>query len=157
MVWAYKLTHIGKLSGMTQGIFQKKVFAISWPSGPDVTTDDNWEGSRGINITRVGAPRHDITANLLFYLKISNKIWISENSGYGTEEFPETISRYWKKFAEKPLSHDPFLGKNIFSWVSTHEIYLEIVSGKSPESRPKLQNLEKVSRISPESPPVIWK
>ena len=44
--------------------------------------------------------------------------------------------RYWKKFPEKPLSHDPFLGKNSFSWVSTYEIYLEIVSGKSPESPP---------------------
>ena len=56
-----------------------------------------------------------------------------------------------KKFPEKPLSHDsfsgnyfqvnfmthdPFLGKNLFSWVSTHKIYLEIVSGISPESLP---------------------
>ena len=39
---------------------------------------------------------------------------------------------------ETPLSHDPFLGKNIFSWASTHELYLDIVSGKSPESRPKI-------------------
>ena len=64
--------------------------------------------------------------------------------------------RYWKKFPEKPLSHDPFLGKNIFSWVSTHEIYQETVSGKSPESRPKTakpgKSLEKFSGISPESP-----
>ena len=60
-----------------------------------------------------------------------------------------------------PLSHDPFLGKNICSWVTTHEIYLEIVSGKSPEARPKIakfgKRLEKVSGISPESPPVFWK
>ena len=41
-------------------------------------------------------------------------------------------------YPDLPLSHDPFLGKNIFSWVSTHEIYLEIVSGKSPESRPRI-------------------
>ena len=51
----------------------------------------------------------------------------------------------------------PFLGKNIFSWVSSHDIYLEIVSGKSPESHPKIakagKNLEKVSGISPESRP----
>jgi len=53
------------------------------------------------------------------------------------------------------------LGKNIFSWVSTHEIYLEKVSGKSPESRSKIakygKSLEKVSGIFPESPPVFWK
>ena len=59
--------------------------------------------------------------------------------------------RYWKKFPERPLTHDPFLGKNISSWVSTHEIYLEIVSGKSPESRPKIaksgKSLEKFSGI----------
>ena len=30
------------------------------------------------------------------------------------------------KYLKKPLSHDPLLGKNIFSWVSTHEINLEI-------------------------------
>ena len=45
--------------------------------------------------------------------------------------------------------------------VSTHEIYLEIVSGKSPESRPKTakpgKSLEKFSGISPESPTVFWK
>ena len=69
---------------------------------------------------------------------ILNKIWNFVNSGNDPGEFPETFSRYWKKFPEKPLSHDPFLGKNIFSWASTHEIYLEINSGKSPESRPKI-------------------
>ena len=77
-----------------------------------------------------------------------------------TEPALTQIARYWKKFPEKPLSHDPFLGKNIFSWV-THEIYLEIVSGKSPKSRPKIakseKSLEKVSGISPESPPIFWK
>jgi len=76
-------------------------------------------------------------------------------------EFPETFSRYWKKFPEKPLSHAPFLRKNIFSWVGPHGIYLEIVSGKSPESLPKIakseKSLEIVSGISPESPPVFWK
>ena len=69
------------------------------------------------------------------------------------------MSDIGKKFPEKPLSHDPFLRKNIFSWISTHEIYLEIISGKSPESCPKIaksgKSLEKVSRISPESPPVF--
>ena len=92
---------------------------------------------------------------------ILNDIVNIVNLGNDPGEFPETFSRYWKKFPEKPLSHDPFLGKNIFSWVSTHEIYLEIVSGKSPESRPKIaksgKSLEKVSGISPESPPVFWK
>ena len=38
---------------------------------------------------------------------------------------------------------------------------LEKVSGKSPESRPKIaksgKSLEKVSGISPESPPAFWK
>ena len=64
--------------------------------------------------------------------------------------------RYWKKFPEKPLTHDPFLGKNISSWVSTHELYLEIVSGKSSESRPKIAKSGKVSGISPESLPVFF-
>ena len=81
---------------------------------------------------------------------------IGKLSGNDSGDFPETFSRYWKKFLEKPLSHDPFLGKN-FSWVSTHEIYLEIVSGKSPESRPEIRksgkSLEKVSGKSPESFP----
>ena len=36
-----------------------------------------------------------------------------------------------------------FWEKNIFSSVSTHEIYLEIVSGKSPETRPKIAKYEK--------------
>ena len=48
-----------------------------------------------------------------------------------------------------PLSNDPFLRKHIFSWVSTHEIYLEIVSGKSPESRPKIANSGKSFRDIP--------
>ena len=47
--------------------------------------------------------------------------------------------------------------RKLFPDVSTHEIYLEIVSGKSPESRPKIaksgKSLEKVSGISPESLP----
>jgi len=67
----------------------------------------------------------------------------------------------WKNFPEKPLSHAPFLGKNIFSWVSTHEIYLEKFSGKSPESCPEIakseKSLEKFSGISPESCPAFWK
>ena len=36
------------------------------------------------------------------------------NSGNDTEEFPETISRHWKKFSENPLSHAPILGKIFF-------------------------------------------
>ena len=84
---------------------------------------------------------------------ILNKIWNFVNSGNDPGEFPETFSRYWKKSPEKPLSHDPFLGKNIFSWLSTHEIYLEIVSAKkSPESRPKIA---KSGKSFPESPPVF--
>ena len=76
------------------------------------------------------------------------------------ENFRKLFPDIGKKFPEKPLSHDPFLGKNIFSWVSTHEIYLEIVSKKSFESIPKIaksgKGLEKVSGISPKSPPVFW-
>ena len=75
--------------------------------------------------------------------KISNKIWNSENSGNGTEKFPETFSNILKK----PLSHDPFLGKNIFWSVSTctHEIDLDIVSAESSASWPRF--LEIVSGI----------
>ena len=62
-------------------------------------------------------------------------------------------------FPEKPLSHDPYLGKNIFLWASTHEIDLEIVSVKSPASLPEIaksgKSLVKVSGISPVSPPVF--
>ena len=83
---------------------------------------------------------------------IFSKIWNFVNSGNDPGEFPETFSRYWKKFPEKPLSHDPFLGKNIFSWVSTHEIYLEIVSGKSPESRPKIAKSGKAWKKFPGYP-----
>ena len=78
---------------------------------------------------------------------ISNEIWNFVNSGNDPGEFPETFSNIWKHLW------------NIFSWVSTLEIYLEIVSGKSPESRPKIaksrKSLEKVSGISSESPPVL--
>ena len=79
---------------------------------------------------------------------------IGKLSGNDPGEFPETFYRYWKKFPKKPLSHGPFLGKNIFSW--------QIVSGKSPESRPKAAKSGKVwkkfpgYRISPESLPVFW-
>ena len=69
---------------------------------------------------------------------------IGKLSGNDSGDFPETFSRHWK-----PLSHDPFLGKNIFSWVSTHEIYLEIVFGKSPESRPKIAKSGKSFRDIP--------
>ena len=60
------------------------------------------------------------------FSKIYDVKWNLEfrNSGNDPKEFPETFSRYWKKFPEKSLSYDPFLGK-----VSTHEIYLEKVSG----------------------------
>ena len=76
---------------------------------------------------------------------ILNEIGNIVNSGNDPGEFPETFSNIWKK----PLSLDPFLGKNIFSWVSTHEIYLEIVSGKSPESRPKIAKSGKSFRDIP--------
>ena len=45
-----------------------------------------------------------------------------------------------------------FWEKIFFSWVSTHEISLEIVSGKSPESRPKLHNLKKAWKKFPGYP-----
>ena len=54
-----------------------------------------------------------------------------------------TQENIWKKFPEKPLR------KNIFSWVSTHEIYLELVSGKSSESRPKIAKSGKSFRDIP--------
>ena len=80
-------------------------------------------------------------------------------------QIPETISKkrvvtqgkLFPKAILAILGHDPFLGK-IFS-MGSHEIYLEIVSGKSPESRPEIakseKSLEKVSGITPESPPVF--
>ena len=36
----------------------------------------------------------------------SRPLSVIDNSGHDSEAFPETISRYWKKFPEKPLSHD---------------------------------------------------
>ena len=71
--------------------------------------------------------------------------------------FPDIGKRFRKGFCVITR----FWEKKYFSWVSTHEINLEIVSGKSPESRPKIaksgKSPEKVSGISPESPPVFWK
>ena len=62
------LTHIDKFSGHESGAFlenfSKKKFLLSY----DVTMDDNWYESRGINRWRVGAPRHDIKVNLVGYL-----------------------------------------------------------------------------------------
>ena len=62
------LTHIDKFSGHESGAFlenfSKKKFLLSY----DVTMDDNWNESRGINRWRVGAPRHDIKVNLVGYL-----------------------------------------------------------------------------------------
>ena len=49
---------------------------------------------------------------------MSSKLTGSKNPGSDAGDFPETFSGYWKI---------------IFSWVSTHEIYLEIVSGISPD------------------------
>ena len=51
------------LRGFFGNFFQKNFLLYC-----DFTTDDNWKGSRGINRWRVGAPRHDITENLLSYL-----------------------------------------------------------------------------------------
>ena len=63
-----RLTHIDKFSGHESGAFlenfSKKKFLLSY----DVTMDDNWNESRGINRWRVGAPRHDIKVNLVGYL-----------------------------------------------------------------------------------------
>ena len=92
---------------------------------------------------------------------ILNESWNFVNSGNDPGELSETFSRYWKKVPEKPLSHDPFLGKHIFWWVSTHEVEMEIVSAKSPPSWPEIaksgKSLETVSGISPVSTPVFWK
>ena len=61
--------HIGKLSGNDSGdfpeTFSKKKNVLLYC---DVTMDDNWKGSLGINIRWVDAPRHDIMKNLLSYL-----------------------------------------------------------------------------------------
>ena len=63
-----ELTHIDKFSGHESGAFlenfSKKKFLLSY----DVTMDDKWYESRGINRWRVGAPRHDIKVNLVCYL-----------------------------------------------------------------------------------------
>ena len=62
----------------------------------DVTTDDYWKGSRGINKWRAGAPRHDITANLIsslilkFEFKADSIDFNSENS----QEFDSTKIKY---------------------------------------------------------------
>ena len=57
---------------------------------------------------------------------ILNKIRNFVNPGNDSGEFPETISRHWKKFPENPLSHAPKSLKSL----------LEKVSEKSPESLP---------------------
>ena len=62
------LTHIGKFSGDDSGDFPENFSKKNILLYCDVTTDDYWKGSRGINKWRVGAPRHDITANLISYL-----------------------------------------------------------------------------------------
>ena len=78
------LTHIDKLSGHESGgfleNFSKKKFLLSC----DVTMDDNWNKSCSINRWRVGAPRHDITANLVgnLFLIFEFKIDRIEKSGW---------------------------------------------------------------------------
>ena len=47
-------------------------------------------------------------------LMILNEIRNFVNSGNDPGEFPETFSRYWKKFPEMLLSHAAFLGKISF-------------------------------------------
>ena len=150
-------------------------------------------------IFTISAMTQGIFRKLFPKSKLPNKIWNSENSGNGAEEFPETIStgnfpdiekcfqilkkvsgkasESWPElsitdkgpdFVQRYLSgtrlqsgpiHDPFLWENIFWWVSTHEIDLEIVSVKSPASLPEIaksgKSLVKVSGISPVSPPVF--
>ena len=103
------------------------------------------------------------------FMSTHEKIFFPK-TGHDSEAFPETFSNIWKHLW------------NIFSWVSTLEIYLEIVSGKSPGSRPNIaksgksrekvsgifpgsrpkiaksgKSREKVSGISPQSLPVFWK
>ena len=60
-----------------------------WTVSPycDVTIDDNRNKSRGINRWRVGAPRHDITANLLYDLIqiIKFKVDQIEKSGWRSQ------------------------------------------------------------------------
>ena len=59
------LTHIDKLSGHESGgfleNFSRKKFLLSC----DVTMDENCNKSCSINRWRAGAPRHDITVNLV--------------------------------------------------------------------------------------------
>ena len=45
-----------------------------------------------------------------------------------------------------------FWEKIFFSWVGTHGIYLEIVSGKSPESLPKIEKSGKRLEMFPGYP-----
>ena len=59
----YRQTSGEWLRGFSENFFQKNVLLYC-----DVTTDDNSQGLRCINRWRVGAPRHDITENLLSYL-----------------------------------------------------------------------------------------
>ena len=52
---------LGRDTGEFLENFSKKKFLLSY----DVSMDDNWNESRGINRWRAGAPRHDITVNLV--------------------------------------------------------------------------------------------
>ena len=69
--------------------------------------------------------------------------------GRDSGNFPETFSRYWKKFPKKPLSHDRFW--EYFCMKLTWKWFLE-----NPLSHaPKLQNLEKKSGKSFRDIPLV--
>ena len=54
------------------------------------------------------------------------------------ENFWKLFPNIGKSFRKSLWVMTRFWEKNIFSWVSTHKIYLEIVSGIFPESCPKI-------------------
>ena len=94
--------HIGKVSGLVSGDFPD-----TFSSGTLI------ERVHGITVRRVGAPRHDITANLLSYLiKIFEfkADWV-ENPGIG----------YWKKFPKKSVSHESS-GFACMGWSKIYQI-----------------------------------
>ena len=88
---------------------------------------------------------------------ILNEIWNFVNSGNDPGEFPETFSRYWKKFPENPLSHAPKLQNLEKVWKK--------VSGSSLGSLPeftkfqisfKIIDFGKIFRHAPKSSPLIF-
>ena len=70
-----------------------------------------------------------------FHEYLPMKKYFFPKTGHDSEAFPETFSNIWKKFPEILLGHYPNLRKFKFHFKSQ---ILENVSGKSPESFPKI-------------------